>query len=181
MRALSAFELTLVLGHRRCRSPFLLLAEVVLLRHLRRLEDVLLFLIHSRTLDDHSSHTRGVADSIPARVHRARQAKPPRFPGLSSAWTSPLSLRWNPPDSGIDWRATGGDGDGVRGSKPASEKRTTHQSKCRSLSHVSSERWAKCHLRTSLRSSRKRTQHGSGQPRPPTQTTAGVGSFAASR
>src|SRR5688572_13293646 len=47
MRALCAFELALVPGHRRCRSRVLLLTDVVLLRHLRRSEDVLLSLIHS--------------------------------------------------------------------------------------------------------------------------------------
>lgn len=50
MRALCAFELALVPGHRRCRSRVLLLADVVLLRHLRRSEDVLLSFIHDRNL-----------------------------------------------------------------------------------------------------------------------------------
>lgn len=50
MRALCAFELALILGRRRYRSRLLLLTDVVLLRHLRRSEDVLLSLIHTRTL-----------------------------------------------------------------------------------------------------------------------------------
>jgi len=48
MRALCAFELALVLGHRRCRSLFLLLTDVVLLRHLRRSEDVLPSSVHGQ-------------------------------------------------------------------------------------------------------------------------------------
>jgi hypothetical protein len=50
MRSLCAFELALVLGRRWCRSRLLLLTDVVLLRHLRRSEDALLSLIHTRTL-----------------------------------------------------------------------------------------------------------------------------------
>lgn len=69
MRALCAFELALVLGHRRCRSPFLLLTDVMLLRHLRRSEDVLPSLIHVQTLDDHllRDHSGTLAQGSPKK------------------------------------------------------------------------------------------------------------------